>query len=62
MIDLSTGINIVGFLGVFGFLWKLRGDVAAVDRRVSGVSERVAHIEGLLQGERNAELKASLRQ
>ena len=33
MIDLSTGINIVGFLGVFGFLWKLRGDVAAVDRR-----------------------------
>ena len=62
MIDLSTGINIVGFIGVFGFLWKLRSDVAAVDRRVSGVSERVAHIEGLLQGERNAELKASLRQ
>ena len=62
MIDLSTGINIVGFLGVFGFLWKRRGDAAAVDRRVSGVSERMAHIEGLLQGERNAELKASLRQ
>lgn len=67
MIDLSTGINIAGFIGVLAFLWKIWGDMskevakvaADLTKEINGVSERVARIEGLLEGERNAALKAS---
>ena len=67
MIDLSMGINIAGFIGVLAFLWKIRGDMskevakvaADLTKEINGVSKRVARIEGLLEGERNAALKAS---
>ena len=67
MIDLSTGINIAGFIGVLAFLWKIRSDMskevakvaADLTKEINGVSERVARIEGLPEGERNAALKAS---
>ena len=63
MIDLGTGITLAGIAAVLVFLWELTKDVsgvelrlsekiAAVDRRVSSLEERVAHVEGLLEGAR----------
>lgn len=63
MIDLGTGITLAGIAAVLVCLWKLTKDVsgvelrltekiAAVDRRVSSLEERVAHVEGLLGGAR----------
>ena len=63
MIDLGTGITLAGIAAVLVFLWKLTKDIsgvelrlsekiAAVDRRVSSLAERVAHVEGLLEGAR----------
>ena len=62
MIDLGTGITLAGIAAVLAFLWKLTKDISgvevrlskitAVDRRVSSLAERVAHIERLLEGSR----------
>ena len=63
MIDLGTGITLAGIAAVLVFLWELTKDVsgvelrlsekiAAVDRRVSSLEERVAHVEALLEGAR----------
>lgn len=63
MIDLGTGITLAGIAAVLAFLWKLTKDISgvelrlsekitAVDRRVSSLAERVAHIEELLEGAR----------
>lgn len=60
MIDLGTGITLAGIAAILAFLWKLTKDIAAVelrlsekitavDRRVSSLAERVAHVEELLE-------------
>ena len=61
----SNLITIGGVVAILGFLWKIRGDISALDRRlterigaieialgnrISVLGERVARIEGLLEG------------
>ncbi len=55
----------IGGVAILGFLWKIRGDIPALDRRlierigavdvslgnrISVLGKRVARIEGLLEG------------
>ena len=62
--------NLVGFIALALFMWKITRDISGVEKRLTekmdGVTnrlfelgERVAHIEGLLEGERNVALKSS---
>ena len=62
--------NLVGFIALALFMWKITRDISGVEKRLtekidgvthrlSELGERVAHIEGLLEGERNAALKSS---
>ncbi|MDE2733623.1 MAG: hypothetical protein OXI72_04465 [Gemmatimonadota bacterium] len=62
--------NLMGFIALALFMWKLTRDIAGVEKRLTAkiddvtnrlpeIGERVAHIEGLLEGERNAALKSS---
>ena len=37
-------------LGVLGFLWCLQTDVRGLDRDKRGLPDRVARVEGLLEG------------
>ena len=62
--------NLVGFIALALFMWKITRDISGVEKRLtekidgvtnrlSELGERVAHIEGLLEDERNAALKSS---
>ena len=52
MINLNSGISLLGFLGVIGFLWKvsvsIRQEINDLNKRVGQIEGRVANIEGLL--------------
>ena len=54
MIDLNSGISILGFVGVIGFLWKvsvsIRQEINDLNNRVGQIEGRAAKIEGLLEG------------
>ena len=65
----SNLITIGGVVAILGFLWKIRGDISALDRRlterigaveialgnrISVLGERVARIEGLHRDETRA--------
>ena len=41
-------------IGVLGFLWRLHADVRGLDRDMRGLSDRVARVEGLLEGLRDS--------
>ena len=54
--------NLVGFIALALFMWKITRDISGVEKRLtekidgvtnrlSELGERVAHIEGLLEGE-----------
>ena len=51
----SETIAMVALLiGVLLFLWRLHGDVRGLDRDMRGLSNRIAKVEGLLEGLRDS--------
>jgi len=51
----SETVAVVALLiGVLGFLWRLQADVRGLDRDMRGLSDRVARVEGLLEGLRDS--------
>ena len=47
-------ITLAGIVAVIAFLWNLRRDVRALDRRITGIIVRVSKLEGLMEGLRDA--------
>ena len=43
-------ITVVGFVAVLGFLWNLHRDMAGIHRDIGDLRERMAKVEGLLEG------------
>ena len=51
----SDTIAMVALLiGVLLFLWRLHGDVRGLDRDMRTLSDRIAKVEGLLEGLRDS--------
>jgi hypothetical protein len=51
----SETIAMVALLiGVLLFLWRLHGDVRGLDRDMRTLSDRIARVEGLLEGLRDS--------
>ena len=51
----SESVTVVTLLVlVLGFLWNLNRDVRGLDRDLRGLSDRVARVEGLLEGLRDS--------
>ena len=51
----SETIAMVALLiGVLLFLWRLHGDVCGLDRDMRTLSDRIARVEGLLEGLRDS--------
>ena len=53
----SVGVLLAGFAGLFGFLWSIKRDILGIKRDVlgikrdiSGLCERMARIEGWVEG------------
>ena len=47
-------LTLAGLVAVIAFLWNLHRDIGALDRRLSGITEQVAKLEGMLEGLRDA--------
>lgn len=43
-------ITVIGFVAVLGFLWNLHRDMAGIHRDIGDLRERMAKVEGLLEG------------
>ena len=51
----SASVAVMALLvGVLLFLWRLQGDVRGLDRDMRGLSDRIAKVEGLLEGLRDS--------
>ena len=46
-------LTLAGLVAVIAFLWNLHRDIRGLDQRLSGMTERVARLEGLLEGVRD---------
>ena len=49
-----TVVTLLVLVLVLGFLWDLNRDVRGLDRDLRGLSDRVARVEGLLEGLRDS--------
>ena len=51
---LDTVAVVALLVGVLIFLWRLQSDVRGLDRDLRGLSDRIARVEGLLEGLRDS--------
>ena len=52
--SLDTVAVVALLVGVLIFLWRLQSDVRGLDRDLRGLSDRIARVEGLLEGLRDS--------
>ncbi len=47
------GISLAALLGLFGFMWKLHTDINGLTKDVGALGQRLARIEGWIEGRFN---------
>ena len=48
--DIQTVVLLAVLISVLGSYWKLHSEILTVQDRVASLQERMAHLEGLIEG------------